>query len=159
MSAMKEISDQLMIVTSDTEKLKSEVCQVNEAVVETKKAVRSLKIHVDELDQEKRSSSVFFLNEWPESKTESTLSLVQNYIQEALHIDVHDNDISRCFRMGEESQTFFKAASNLGALRLHKHQDSCPSGSSTPSKFRVGQLSSSGLYQRGSDCLPTDLIC
>ena len=100
MSAMKEIHDQLLIVMSDTEKLKSDVCQVQEAVVETKNAVRSLKIHVDELDQVKRSSSVVFLNEWPESKTESTLSLVQNYIQEALHIDVHDNDISRRFRMG-----------------------------------------------------------
>ena len=61
MSAIKEIHDQLLIVTSDTEKLKSDVCQVQEAVVETRKAVRSLKIHVDELDQEKRSSSVVFL--------------------------------------------------------------------------------------------------
>ena len=100
--ALKEFSDQLMSVKKDTERLEENLISVQKDMREMKTSVELLTEKIDELEQEKRASSVVFLNEWTESKPESTVSLVKKYIKEALNVDLCDNDISRCFRMGRE---------------------------------------------------------
>ena len=61
----------------------------------------SLELKCDDLEQESRLTSVIILNEWVEQPTESTTTMAKQYIQEALHIDVHDNDILKCFRISD----------------------------------------------------------
>ena len=65
----------------------------------------SLELKCDDLEQESRLTSVIILNEWVEQPTESTATMAKQYIQEALHIDVHDNDILKCFRIGRKNRT------------------------------------------------------
>ena len=58
----------------------------------------------DDLNQEARSSSIILLNQWEEQPAELPTTMAKNYFQEALNIDINDNDIVKCFRLGRKSR-------------------------------------------------------
>ena len=97
-NALKNINDELKSVRQENSELRDAV-QILQSKVET------LEKKSDDQDQENRSTSVILINEWPESKTESTLSMARNYIEEALQLNVHDTDILKCHRIGKRRET------------------------------------------------------
>ena len=103
--------DALQQVTSDLADLRAEGIKTKAVIEELREQINNLNGKVkymdakhDDLEQEARSSSIIMMNEWIEQPTESTMSLAKGYIQEALHIDVHDNDIIKCFRIGRKNR-------------------------------------------------------
>ena len=100
---MAVITDQLAIHKQEIARIEQDVASTNERLNTVVTSVDHLENKVDEIEQEMRASSVIFLNEWPESPTESAQSLVRKYTNEALYIDLNDNDIIKCFRLGRRS--------------------------------------------------------
>ena len=91
-------------VNSEIQGLLQENSELRGVIQKLQDKVERLEKRSDDHEQESRLSSVVLINEWPESKTESTLNMARNYIQEALQLDVHDNDIIKCHRIGKRRE-------------------------------------------------------
>ena len=105
---MAVITIQLAVHKQEIARTEQDVASTHERLITVVTSVDHLENKVDEIEQERRASSVIFLNEYPESPTESAQSLVRKYTNEALHIDLNDNDITKCFRLRRRSNRFSK---------------------------------------------------
>ena len=97
-------NDTLKNINEELSNARQEISELREAVQTLQDKVERLEKRSDASEQESRLSSLILINEWPESKTESTLTMASNYIQEVLKIDIHDNDIIKCHRIGKKRE-------------------------------------------------------
>ena len=100
---MAVITDQLAVHKQEITRIEQDVASTHERLNTVVTSVDHLENKVDEIEQERRASSVIFSNKWPESPTESAQSFVRKYTHKALHIDLNDNEIIKCFRLGRRS--------------------------------------------------------
>ena len=103
--ALKKVSAELEIIRHQNSELCHTVQSLQDKVEQLEKQSQLLEKKTEDLEQESRLTSVVMVNEWPENKLESTLTMATNYIQEALKIDVNDNDILKCHRIGKKRES------------------------------------------------------
>ena len=101
-STLQQITADIETLKEDGNKYRADIAEMRGQVDTLTEKVNNMETKYDDLDQEARSSSIILLNQWEEQPTESPATMAKNYIEEALQISIHDNDIVKCFRLGRK---------------------------------------------------------
>ena len=99
---MVEMRSQVETLEKTIQTVKS-TCDDFGQVENLNETLKNIQSKQDEMDQETRASSIVILNEWKEQPAELTLTMAKEYIQNVLSVDIHDNDIIKCFRIGRKT--------------------------------------------------------
>ena len=103
-NSLQQFTSEIATLREEVNRSKTDIAELQEQVDTLTTKGNNMETKYDDLDQEARSSSIILLNQWEEQPAELPMTMAKNYIQEALNIDIHDNDIVKCFRLGRKSR-------------------------------------------------------